>query len=101
MTYPAVCDAIRLRRVVRFEYHGGVREAEPHIYGRDANGSELLRAYQLRGPSRSGETVGWKMFYVEDISHLAVTFEPFAAPRAGYDPVDKVITFVNCRIEPT
>jgi hypothetical protein len=41
------------------------------------------------------------MFYVEDISHLAVTFEPFPASRAGYDPVDKVITFVNCRVEPT
>lgn len=100
MTYPAICDAIRLRRVVRFEYHGGLREVEPHSYGRDASGSELLRAYQLRGPSRSGEAVGWKMFYVEDISHLAVTFEPFPASRAGYDPVDKIITFVNCRIEP-
>ena len=31
---------------------------------------------------------------------LAMTFEPFAAPRDGYAPVDKVITFVNCRIEP-
>ena len=80
MTYPAICDAIRLRRVVRFEYHGGVREVEPHIYGRDSSGSELLRAYQLRGPSRSGETAGWKMFHVEDIFHLAVTFEPFPAP---------------------
>ena len=100
MTYPAICDAIRLRRVVRFLYHGGVREVEPHMYGRNAGGSELLRAYQLRGPSSSGEPVGWKLFHVEDISQLAVTFEPFTAPREGYAPVDKVITFVNCRIEP-
>jgi len=99
MTYPAICDAIRLRRVVRFQYHGGVREVEPYVYGRNASGSELLRAYQLRGASRSGET-GWKMFHVEDISQLSVTFEPFEAPRAGYTPGDKVITFVNCRIEP-
>jgi hypothetical protein len=70
------------------------------VYGRDAGGGELLRAYQLRGPSRSGETAGWKMFHVEDISQLAVTFEPFTTPRAGYAPVDKVITFVNCQIEP-
>ena len=41
------------------------------------------------------------MFHVEDISQLTVTFEPFPAPRAGYTPVDKIITFVNCRIEPT
>jgi hypothetical protein len=100
MTYPAICDAIRLRHVVRFLYHGGVREVEPHVYGRDAGGSELLRAYQLRGPSSSGQTGGWKMFHVEDMTDLAVTFESFTAPRAGYDPVDKIITFVNCRIEP-
>jgi hypothetical protein len=100
MTYPAICDAIRLKHVVRFLYHGAIREVEPHVYGRDASGSELLRAYQLRGHSNSGETEGWKMFHVEDISNLAVTFEPFMAPRAGYTPVDKTIAFVNCRIEP-
>ena len=99
MTYPAICDAIRLRRVVRFTYRGGVREVEPYVYGRNGTGDELLRAYQLRGVSRSGETAGWKMFRVDDITSLSVTFEPFTA-RAGYDPVDKVITFVNCRIEP-
>jgi hypothetical protein len=99
MTYPAICDAIRLRRVVRFLYHGGVREVEPYVYGRNAGGAELLRAYQLRGASRSVEA-GWKMFHVEYISQLAVTFEPFDAPRGGYTPDDKVITFVNCRIEP-
>jgi hypothetical protein len=69
------------------------------MYGRSASGDELLRAYQLRGVSRSGAT-GWKTFRVDDMSNVSVTFEPFTAPRAGYDPADKVITFVNCRIEP-
>jgi hypothetical protein len=99
MTYPVICDAIRLRHVVRFTYHGGVREVEPYVYGRDSSGSELLRGYQLRGVSRSGETVGWKTFRVEDMTDVAVTFEPFPQ-RAGYDPADKIITFVNCRVEP-
>ena len=40
------------------------------------------------------------MFRVDDISSVSVTFEPFTAPRAGYDPADTVIAFVNCRIEP-
>jgi hypothetical protein len=96
MTYPALCDAIRLRHVVRFTYHGGVREVEPYVYGRDASGNELLRGFQIRGLSRSGETVGWKMFHVEDMVHVAVTFEAFT-PRAAYDPADKVIVFVNCQ----
>lgn len=98
MTYPAICDAIRLRRVIRFQYHGGVREVEPHCYGRSSVGDELLRAYQLRGVSRSGEPAGWKMFRVDEIFGLSVTFETFMAPRAGYDPADTVIAFVNCRV---
>jgi hypothetical protein len=98
MTYPVICDAIRLKRVIRFEYHGGAREVEPYIYGRSSAGVALLRAFQLRGASRSGETAGWKMFQVADISSVSVTFEPFTA-RSGYDPNDTVITFVNCRVE--
>jgi len=99
MTYPVICDAIRLRHVIRLVYRGGVREVEPYVYGRGSAGDELLRAYQLRGVSRSS-TTGWKMFRVENISSVSVTFEPFAPSRAGYDPADAVITFVNCRIEP-
>src|SRR5580765_1891575 len=100
MTYPAICDAIRLKHVVRLMYHGGAREVEPYIYGRSATGDELLRADQLQAASRSGAVAGWKMLRVADISSVSVTFEPCAAPRAGYDPVDTVITFVNCRVEP-
>jgi hypothetical protein len=100
MTHPVICDSIRLRHVIRFQYHGGMREVEPHCYGRSSTGDEFLRAYQLRGASRSGEPAGWKMFRADEISGLSVTFESFTAPRAGYDPVDTVITFVNCRIEP-
>jgi hypothetical protein len=100
MTYPVLCDAIRLRHVVRFLYHGGVREVEPYVYGRDANGRELLRAFQLRGASRSGETSGWKTFHVEDMASVAVTFEAFER-RTSYDPAAKIITFVNIRVEPS
>jgi hypothetical protein len=100
MTYPMICDAIRLRHVVRFLYHGGMRQVEPYVYGRDANGDELLRGFQLRGASRAGDTTGWKIFHVEDMTSVAVTFEAFST-RAAYDPADKVIVFVNARVEPS
>jgi hypothetical protein len=100
MTFPVICDAIRLRHVVRFQYRGGVREVEPYVYGRDASGNELLRGFQLRGASRTGEAVGWKVFHVEDMINVAVTFEAFSA-RDAYEPGDKVIVFVNARVEPS
>ncbi len=98
MTYPAICDAIRLKHVVRLVYHDGARSVEPYVYGRSATGDELLRAYQLHGASRSGAPAGWKIFRIADMSSVSVTFEPFAA-RPGYEPADTVITFVNCRVE--
>jgi predicted DNA-binding transcriptional regulator YafY len=97
MTHPIICSAIRSKRVIQFSYHGGVRDVEPYCYGRSGESVELLRAYQLRGVSRSGESAGWKMFRVEELSGLSLTFETFT-PRAEYDPADTVITFVNCRI---
>jgi hypothetical protein len=38
------------------------------------------------------------MFQVDDVRNVSVTFEPFE-PRDGYDPADKIIAFVNCRVE--
>ena len=62
MTYPAICDAIRLKHVIRFVYHGGAREVEPYIYGRSTAGVELLRAYQLRASADLVKRPGGRCF---------------------------------------
>jgi len=51
MTYPAICDAIRLKHVIRLVYHGGAREVEPYIYGRSATGDELFATVNLPAPA--------------------------------------------------
>src|SRR3954463_10424827 len=43
-----LCDAIEARRVIRFEYAGCVRVAEPHDYG-VAGGEVKLFYYQVGG----------------------------------------------------
>src|SRR3569623_3550187 len=59
--------AIENRQLLRFNYRGHVRTVEPHIYGIDGKGHYALRGYQVGGGSESGQSVGWKLFHVDDI----------------------------------
>lgn len=61
------------------------RSREPYRYGRNELGHELLRGFQRRGYSRSGGSVGWKLFRLTEMTDVQVTDEPFGGHRAhGY-----------------
>jgi len=89
---PAISDAIRNRKVLRLTYNWGYREVEPHCYGVNDNGHELLRCYQTSGDSKSNEPQGWKIFRVDEITQIAATQTSFAGPRPDYRPGDKAMT---------
>ena len=92
-----ICDAIRGRRVIRFVYDGGMREAEPWCHGTSRTGREVLRAWQVGGASTSGEPVGWKFFEVAKMGSMQQTGALCAASRPGY----KVVYHIFCkRVEP-
>src|SRR3569623_2109559 len=59
--------AIENRQLLRFNYRGHERTVEPHIYGMDGKGHYALSGYQVGGGSESGQSVGWKLFHVDDI----------------------------------
>jgi len=85
-----VRQAIEERRVIELRYHGYSRIVEPHIYGLDRHGDEVVRCYQLAGGSESGEHAGWKLLKLKDalVVYLAETrFEP----RPEYQREDKVV----------
>jgi hypothetical protein len=92
-----ICEAIRLKRIVRLTYDGTVRNAEPYIYGVLNTGAEALSAYQLSGASASGQPAGWKYFYLSKISDIAVTKEGFAG-RSSYNPEDKRFRDKHCQV---
>lgn len=87
----AICTAIRERRLIHLTYHWGHRIVEPHAYGRNDNGHELLRVFQLRGASESGEPYGWKLLRMDEITGLNVLEENFSGPRSGYARNDKAL----------
>jgi len=43
---PAITQAIKEKKILELRYHGYARTVEPHAYGRDKGGDEILRCYQ-------------------------------------------------------
>ncbi len=87
-----ICRAIRELRLIQLRYDWGYRTVEPHAFGRNNKGNELLRVYQVGGTSKSGETTGWKLFRLDEINALCVLEEQFPGPRSGYKTADKALS---------
>lgn len=85
-----ICQAIRDKNVLELPYHGYSRIVEPHAYGRDRNGDEILRCFQTAGGSDSGEGIGWKILKVNEIYSLHHANKSFAQ-RPEYRPNDKAM----------
>jgi hypothetical protein len=93
-----ICAAIRDRAVVQFHYNGGLRTVEPHCHGVSKGGNELLRGYQTGGHSQSGQPVEWKLFSVGKISSLQQTGQKFSTNRPDYNPNDRAMKSICCRV---
>ena len=84
--------AILGKNLVRLNYPLGDRLVEPHAYGTNTQGNELLRAFQVSGASDSGEHIGWKLFRVDRISSLTVLPQVFNDARPDYKRGDQAMT---------
>lgn len=89
----SVMQAIQQRKVLELRYHGYSRIVEPHTYGRDKDGDEILRCYQTSGGSESGERDGWKLLKVREVFFLHLTNSTFVA-RPEYKRNDKAMSYV-------
>ena len=85
---PTIVEAINNRNSLELRYSGYSRQVEPHAYGRDKEGDEILRCFQTAGGSVSGERAGWKLLKVRDIYSLHAQKEQFN-PRPEYRRGDK------------
>lgn len=86
-----VKQAIKDRKILELRYHGFFRVVEPHAYGRDKSGQEVLRCYQVSGGSASGERTGWKLLKLREIYTLHIANGRFV-PRPDYKRNDKDMT---------
>jgi hypothetical protein len=94
-----ICDAIRARRLIRFVYDGYERIAEPHAYGISTANHEVVSAYLVGGWSASEGAAGWRKYLVRDMQDIYALAETFEAPRPGYNPADRQMRQLFCRLE--
>jgi hypothetical protein len=95
---PLLVAAILNRSVVHLRYDWGHRVVEPHVYGLNKDGHELLRAFQTGGYSESRRSFGWKLFRADEIENLHFPGETFKRSRRGYKRKDPAITRIYAQL---
>ena len=91
----AICDAIKKRAILAFQYKGSLRLVEPQCHGTSSAGNEVLRAVEVGDDGRSSAPIG-KLFDVSKMSQLKETGRHFANAALNHNPADRAMTFVHC-----
>ena len=92
----AICEAIRSRRLLQFQYHGKLRVVAPYCHGVSTRGTEVLRAIQVRGASSSGPSRMGKLWAVGEMLDLRLLDEPFTPDDPNYNPNDSALSEIHC-----
>ena len=93
-----ICEAIRTRSLLEFEYRGHRRIVAPYCHGASARG-ELLRAVQLRGTSTSGQIGTGKLWNVAEMRDVRLLREAFVPDDPHYNPDDRAMVLIHCRVD--
>lgn len=93
-----LCAAIRRRSLVMFEYGDLIRVVEPHRFGVNSAGHEMLSGWLRAGYSRSDPAGGWRNYLLGDVHALQVLDAPFVGTRPGYVGHDPRMREVYCEL---
>ena len=96
-----LCGAIRRRSLVMFEYGDLIRVVEPHRFGVNSAGHEMLSGWLRAGYSRSDPAGGWRNYLLHEVTALQVLDAPFAGARPGYAANDPRMREVFCELGPS
>jgi hypothetical protein len=94
----AICDAIRRRRLLTFEYQDRPRLVAPYCHGWSSGGKELLRGIQVGGESASGVLGAGKLWHVVQMRDARATSRSFTPDDPDYAPDDAAMARIHCRV---
>lgn len=92
------CDALRQGKCLELRYDGYSRVVEVHAAGYTRDDNPIMRVWQVRGGSVSGERTGWKLMRAEETFSAHIIDEPSQAPRRGYKRGDSAMARILCQI---
>ena len=93
--------AIASHSLLEFDYDGQHRVVAPYCHGTGRDGTETLRAVQLRRPHSTSKSRGFgfgKLWIVARMSNVRVTGESFAPDDPDYNPDDSAMSRIHCRV---
>ena len=93
-----LCQAIARRSLIMFHYADLIRVVEPHRFGVNSAGNEMLSGWLLAGYSRSDPEGGWRNYLMTDIHDFQLLDAPFASARPGYAAEDTRMREVYCQL---
>ena len=92
------CEALKQGRALELRYDGYSRVVEVHAVGISTAGHLVMRVWQVRGGSASGERVGWKLMRLDEARSAIILGEASQAPRRGYRSGDRDMVHIRCQL---
>jgi hypothetical protein len=80
-----ILEAMDWPQLIIFRYDGSDRVVAPFVIGLSGEGNPLLRGYQMEGLSRSGKSVGWRIFQVGKMENVENHQDFFNASDFDFD----------------
>jgi hypothetical protein len=80
-----ILEAMDWPQLIIFRYGDSDRVVAPFVVGVGSDGNPLLRGYQLEGLSRSGKSVGWRVFQVYKMENIENHQDYFNAEDFVFD----------------
>jgi predicted DNA-binding transcriptional regulator YafY len=91
-----IVSAIQNKQLLSFQYDNVTRTVEPHTYGRDKKGNDVVSAWQLSG--KSGDPPAWRLYEVSRLAGLRVLPQHFANARPQYKRNDSRMTTIYAQL---
>jgi hypothetical protein len=95
---PAICEAIRMRLLIEFDYRGRPRVVQPYCHSTSARGGEVVRAIQVGGSSRSEGFGFGKLWIVAEMRNVRVSEVTFTPDDPHYNPNDSAMRSIHCHV---
>jgi len=92
------CAALHAGKRLQLSYDDNTRVVEVHAVGLTKDGNAIMRVWQVRGGSQSGETQGWKLLRLDEARGGNIIEEKSQAPRHGYRHGDNAMASINCQL---
>jgi predicted DNA-binding transcriptional regulator YafY len=84
-----ICEAIKNKQIITFEYELQLRTVEPYRLGISTKHNKVLRCFQLKNSSKLYEKPDWRLFDLSNIKRIQLTSDSFRSIRSDYGSSDK------------